>query len=72
MDQEEANPCRDPIKDGIVLDVTQRNLGVEINWKTVNKGSVLHAWAGISTNKKITSLKRMSLPRKKGSYHDES
>jgi hypothetical protein len=48
MDQEEANPCRDPIKDGIVLDVTQRNLGVEINWKTVNKESILHAWAGCS------------------------
>ena len=40
MDQEEANPCCDPIKDGIVLDITQRNLGIEINWKIVNKGSI--------------------------------
>jgi hypothetical protein len=84
MDQEEGNPCRDPIRDGIVLDVTQENLGgnelentksqtCEQEKHVTSMGRLLNTKNLLNpTKKKVTSLKGMSLPEKEGSYHDLS
>jgi hypothetical protein len=76
--QEEANPCRDPLKDGIVWMSHREILGVEINWKiqnhrVVNKGAYYMHKEPLKLNKKkVPSLKGMSLPKKEASYHDLS